>query len=412
MRDILASTASYETWLAKQIPLIQEDVEIKHAKMAMDPFQFMRATFYRWCELWPAVNPDLSNTTQVLGVGDLHIQNFGTWRDAEGRLVWGVNDFDEAAPCSFMVDLVRTAASAQLAAEQGALILLSFKEILDALWTGYQRGVEIGGRPFVLDRRHTWLLALARNALKEPKEFWLRWMNLKTEPVPNHNPVPGEVQEYFLSDLPTREGVQFRWKKRGAEPKGLGSLGHQRFFALVDWKGGPLAREAKQSSLSGWLWAKNADGGENQVIEIINNCVRSHDPFVKMQNNWLIRPIAADCGRIDLDELDVTRLVAVRETEQAKLLRAMGFETANVHLGSVSANALDEAVKKFTVDDLRRVTKQMLTVVKTDFSVWTGAYKASKKLAKVTEKKPPEQVKKSPDNDSGDEKKKKPGPAK
>jgi hypothetical protein len=51
MRDIVASTASYEAWLAKQIPLIQEDVEIKHAKMAMDPFQFMRATFYRWCEL-------------------------------------------------------------------------------------------------------------------------------------------------------------------------------------------------------------------------------------------------------------------------------------------------------------------------------------------------------------------------
>jgi len=57
MQDIVASTASYEAWLAKQIPLIQEDVAIKHAKMAMDLFQFMRATFYRWCELSPTVNP-------------------------------------------------------------------------------------------------------------------------------------------------------------------------------------------------------------------------------------------------------------------------------------------------------------------------------------------------------------------
>jgi len=32
----------------------------------------------------------------VLAVGDLHVENFGTWRDAEGRLIWGVNDFDEA----------------------------------------------------------------------------------------------------------------------------------------------------------------------------------------------------------------------------------------------------------------------------------------------------------------------------
>ena len=24
------------------------------------------------------------------------MENFGTWRDAEGRLIWGINDFDEA----------------------------------------------------------------------------------------------------------------------------------------------------------------------------------------------------------------------------------------------------------------------------------------------------------------------------
>lgn len=382
MRDIVASTASYEAWLAKQIPLIEEDVAIKHAKMAMDPFQFMRATFYRWCELWPTVNPDLAGAKEVLGVGDLHIQNFGTWRDAEGRLVWGVNDFDEAAPCSFMVDLVRTAASAQLAAEQDTLILLPFKEILDSLWTGYQKGLEMSGRPFVLDRRHPWLLALAQNALKGPKEFWFRWMSMKTERVPDHQTVPEEVQAYLLSDLPAREGVTFRWKKRGAEPKGLGSLGHKRFFALIDWRGGPLVREAKQSSLSGWLWAKNADSGQNQVLELINKSIRSHDPYVRMENNWLIRPIAAHCGRIDLDEVDANHPMAVRESEQAKLLRAMGAETANVHLGSVPAKELAEAVKKFSVDDLRRGTKQMLAEIKADFDVWRAAYKASAKVQK------------------------------
>ena len=31
-----------------------------------------------------------------LSVGDLHVENFGTWRDSEGRLIWGINDFDEA----------------------------------------------------------------------------------------------------------------------------------------------------------------------------------------------------------------------------------------------------------------------------------------------------------------------------
>ncbi len=52
---------------------------------------------------------------QVLAVGDMHLENFGTWRDADGRLVWGVNDFDEAAVMPYPLDLVRLAASIRLA---------------------------------------------------------------------------------------------------------------------------------------------------------------------------------------------------------------------------------------------------------------------------------------------------------
>ena len=35
--------------------LLREDLDVKHEKMAADPFQFLRATFYRWCEVWPRV---------------------------------------------------------------------------------------------------------------------------------------------------------------------------------------------------------------------------------------------------------------------------------------------------------------------------------------------------------------------
>ena len=54
---------------------------------------------------------------QVLAVGDLHTENFGTWRDGEGRLVWGINDFDEVAVMPYTLDLVRLAASARMAIE-------------------------------------------------------------------------------------------------------------------------------------------------------------------------------------------------------------------------------------------------------------------------------------------------------
>src|SRR5262249_20118319 len=51
----------------------------------------------------------------------LHVENYGSSRDAEGRLVWGINDFDEAGPPPYTNDLVRLATSAWLAIEIGSL---------------------------------------------------------------------------------------------------------------------------------------------------------------------------------------------------------------------------------------------------------------------------------------------------
>ena len=86
--------------------------------MAEAAFPFFRATFYRWLQLWPEICPDLVNAPAVLGVGDLHIENFGTWRDEEGRLIWGVNDLDEAWPAPYALDLVRLTTSVYVAIEE------------------------------------------------------------------------------------------------------------------------------------------------------------------------------------------------------------------------------------------------------------------------------------------------------
>ncbi len=121
--SIIAATNAYETWLRQSIPLLDADLRLKHQRMAQSPFPFLRATFYRWVQLWPQVCPELVSTPAVLGVGDLHVENFGTWRDSEGRLIWGVNDFDEVALMPYANDLVRLAVSADLAMREIALSL-------------------------------------------------------------------------------------------------------------------------------------------------------------------------------------------------------------------------------------------------------------------------------------------------
>src|SRR3989441_11152826 len=147
--------------------------------MAADPFSFLRATFYRWAQLAPQVLPDLAEAPRVLAVGDLHVENYGTWRDAEGRLVWGVNDFDEAYRMPFTFDLVRLATSAGLAAAEGHLNI-DLKQACAAIMQGYLGALRVGGRPMVLAEQDRWLRKMASGRLRDPVAFWARMQALPT----------------------------------------------------------------------------------------------------------------------------------------------------------------------------------------------------------------------------------------
>lgn len=109
--DIRQSAREYENWMRTCAPLVEAHLRDKHTQMKEDPFQFFRGSYYRWAQLWPKLCPDLLNGPVVLSIGDLHVDSFGTWRDFEGRLCWGVDDFDEAWPLPYTNDLVRLAAS-------------------------------------------------------------------------------------------------------------------------------------------------------------------------------------------------------------------------------------------------------------------------------------------------------------
>ena len=95
----------------------------KFRKMAADPFAFYRGSacvFYadvsqredRWAD---------ERTGRVWIQGDLHAENFGTYMDGEGVLIFDVNDFDEAYVGHFTWDLQRFAASIALMCWQKAL---------------------------------------------------------------------------------------------------------------------------------------------------------------------------------------------------------------------------------------------------------------------------------------------------
>ncbi len=84
---IIESTEAYEGFLRDEMgeEVVAEGLAEKHREMAAEaPFPFLRATYWRWAERILNIADELAGAPSVLAVGDIHLENFGTWRDADG----------------------------------------------------------------------------------------------------------------------------------------------------------------------------------------------------------------------------------------------------------------------------------------------------------------------------------------
>ena len=353
--SIVSATRDYEAWLARQVQVVRADLLAKHKLMAEGGFSFLRATFYRWAQLFPVLCPKLAGARKVLGVGDLHVENYGTWRDTEGRLVWGINDFDEACPLPYTNDLVRLTTSAWLAIEADDLALgrgAACRVILE----GYAAGLKDGGRAVVLSEHNRWLRDAVTGRLRDPTTFWQK---LAAQPVVRD--VPTEVRSLLEAALPEPR-LELRILHRQS---GLGSRGRPRFTAVAEWRGGKVAREAKALLPSAWLWAAGAaDDTRIYYDECVRRAVRAYDPFLRMHGTLILRRLSPHCSRIELRQMP-------RWRDEQKLLWTMGYELANVHLGTRGASMQIRAdLRRRKPKWLRQSAETMTDATLTEWKEW------------------------------------------
>src|SRR5579862_1064511 len=242
--NIVEATTSYERWMRSCTTLVEPHLQSKHAQMKDALFSFFRGSFYRWAQLFPELCPDLRSDPKVVGVGDLHVSSFGTWRDSEGRLCWGVDDFDESYPLPFSNDLVRLATSLKIVDDSGALTL-KFKGGCDILLDSYRDTLKRGGRPIVLAEHESSMEKLGIAAIKPPKDFWSKLLD---RPAVNRV-VPSDARRALAKMMPAK--LEGKIVRREA---GMGSLGQRRFVAVAEWNGGCVAREAKAMVPSAYVW--------------------------------------------------------------------------------------------------------------------------------------------------------------
>lgn len=351
--NIFKSAAAYEDWLRKHLDdVVEKDIAVKHKKMATDPFQFLRATYWRWAETIYGVCRDLKDAPHVLAVGDIHVENFGTWRDAEGRLVWGVNDFDEAAKMPYVLDLVRLAASAALAKVPG----ITTGEICASVADGYAKGLKAPA-PFVLDHGHKWLRDLVVVSDKQRKKFWAKF-----DPAQIAEEKPDKIDPVAAEELRGRyrkaierarpdTSVALDFYSREA---GTGSLGRPRFFGAGPWQGGLIVREAKAMTRSGWTLVH---GGTHRLrcAEIAGGPYRSPDPTCHLRGHVLVRRLSPNDFKIEAEQPtkkpgkpkdEKVKTLPPRQLINARMLKAIGHELASIHRGT---REKDDIEADFTV---------------------------------------------------------------
>ena len=349
--DIIAVLDAYDAWLGQHCAAIPKELTRKRKLMAADPFAFLRGTAFRFAAQFGTLLPKLAKAHHVPACGDAHLENFGTWRDIEGRLVWGVNDLDEACALPFTADLVRLATSALLGRKGNTP---HGSEIATILLRGYARNLKTP-RPFVLDEEHVKLRAFVSPDPQARAGFWSKLDDLK----------PGKPPEDWVAPLAAAMPQGAGPAHFAAREAGLGSLGRPRFVAVAEWGGGRVVREGKARVPSAWLQAGFPGAVAIDVEALATGPDRAPDPWLRLLPGLVIRRLAPDSRRLEAPNGDSSALL--------ELLEAMGAEIGILHASGGQGEAVLAALKALPEDWLRDAARTMLEAVEADHAALAKA---------------------------------------
>ncbi|MDE2369991.1 MAG: DUF2252 family protein [Burkholderiales bacterium] len=346
------------SWNAGREP---ERLRMKYQAMHGDAFRFLRGTAHLFYGRVPAAGI-FKSAPLAWACGDLHLENFGSYKGDNRLAYFDLNDFDEAALAPATWDLVRMLTSIRIAADTYGATAAQAQASCNAYLDAYAAAL-VAGKAYWIERETA--EGVVRTLLddvrhRERSAFLNRRTTLKGRKrklvVDGRHALaatPGQraaVTDFIDAYAATQNhGRFFRVIDVARRIAGTGSLGLDRYVILVEGKGSPDAnylidlKEAAPSALARWTGVKQPRWKtEAERVVTVQRRMQAVSmaflrPMMMGDKSYILRGLQPTEDRIAIDH------PAVVAGEFERAVATMGRLTAWAQLRSAGRGGADSA---------------------------------------------------------------------
>lgn len=376
-----------------------ERLQMKYANMRRSPFVFLRGTCHLFYERLSDVR-GFPSAPLVWCCGDLHTENFGSYKGDNRLVYFDINDFDEAALAPLTWDLVRFVTSVLIGAEGLGLSKAEAKGLAGTFLASYQQVLAKGKSHWVERETARGLVGSLLDSLRQRQRS--AFLDHRTVLKGRRRSVRIDGKKALAVTARQREKVCAFFDKFASEQSnpeffkvldvarriaGTGSLGVDRYIVLVTGKGSPNGnylldlKEALPSSLVPHLktaqpkWKTEADRVVALQRRVQAVSMAFLQPVTIGKRPYILRALQPSEDRVSLDHTTNSL------DELEEVMRVMGDVVASAHTrasgrqGSAIADELIAfAAKKKWPNAIMDAARDCSRQVNQDWKLYCKAY--------------------------------------
>ena len=266
-----------------------ERLAMKYDKLLQDPFIFLRGTCHLFYENLPDL-PLFRDAPLAWCCGDLHFENFGSYKGDNRLVYFDINDYDEANLAPVTWDIVRLLTSIQCGADVLRATEAEALAVSESCLAAWRTGL-IDGKPLWVERETSSGLVKDLLTALQGRER-VDFLDKRTVRKGHRRSLKVDgVKALPASDAQKKTVTEFMARFAATQPNpkffevldiarriaGTGSLGIERFVVLVEGKGSPDGnylidlKEARPSALVPALARFGVGGsvGSDEAVRIV-----------------------------------------------------------------------------------------------------------------------------------------------